>query len=102
MLDILDAGSTFMAVSTLSALPLELDEQALPDERQKPLSAMTRRNTSDGTGFAQILIMKGEKSSPLLQEGDINVYPLSVAAFSILVLKAKILLNKASLFSNAT
>ena len=57
MLDILDAGSMFIAVSTLSALPLELEEQALPDERQKPLSAMTLRNTSEGAGFAQMFMM---------------------------------------------
>ena len=57
MLDILSELGMFIAASTLSALPLELEEQALPDERQKPLSAITRRKTSEGIGFAQIFMI---------------------------------------------
>ena len=57
MLDILSVGLVFMAASTLSALPLELDEQALPAERQKPLTDMILRNTSDGTEDAEMFRM---------------------------------------------
>ena len=57
MLDILEEGSTFIAVRTLSALPFEFEEQALPDERQNPLSAIILRKTSDGIGFAQMFMI---------------------------------------------
>lgn len=57
MLDIRMLWSMFIADRTLSALPLELDEHALPADRQKPLSDMTRRKTSEGIGFEQMFMM---------------------------------------------
>lgn len=57
MLDILSVLGIFIAESTLSAFPLLLDEHALPDERQKPLSAMTLKKTSDGIGLTQMFII---------------------------------------------
>ena len=57
MLDIRSELGMFIAARTLSAFPLLLDEHALPDDRQKSLSAMTLRKTSEGVGFTQIFMM---------------------------------------------
>lgn len=79
MLDLLSIGSTFIPASTPSALPFALDEHALPADRQNPLSAITRRNTSDGTGFTDAHTMYGEKSFSVPLSGDSIFRPISLS-----------------------
>ena len=73
MLDILMLCSMFIAERTLSAFPLEFEEHALPAERQKPLSDITLRKTSEGIGREHMLMMYGENSRSLSHEGEIRV-----------------------------